>query len=394
MGTQAVAVFNFTNTGVPLLYNGMEIGNAAGVKNPHAPIQWAGGDARFTRFYQGLIALRRSSPALTSGKMTWLPNTAPRQLLTYARTGGGTQLLVEINLSPAPAQGTINTALGSGWQAVPLSGSLSQVRSPMQPQLILPPRSFAVYRRFYQGGTQAAPTEGKNMNTKLISSAAAMLALVPLPSHAQTAAASDNANDPAYAKSYGQGQNGGTGFGPFKVIVTGTGGTFVFTATEAEGNQGTPPPSTIDTNGKSFGLYAQSADASTTITRSFSTPLTAKGDRFSMDFVGGYNDAGTSGVALTTASGTAGSFVFHSGGVGVLFNDKPTGIGFVPGASHLVYTLTSPTTYSLTVTGADAFTGTGTVSGPVTGFQVQQTNSGSTKPDHNAYFDNLSVAHG
>jgi len=73
----------------------------------------------------------------------------------------------------------------------------------------------------------------------------------------------------------------------------------------------------------------------------------------------------------------------------VLFNDKPTGIGFVPGASHLVYTLQSPTTYTLTVTGADKFTGTGTVSGPVTGFQIQQTNSGEAKPDHNAYFNHL-----
>ena len=74
----------------------------------------------------------------------------------------------------------------------------------------------------------------------------------------------------------------------------------------------------------------------------------------------------------------------------MLFNDTPTGLGFVRGASHLVYTLTSLTTYTLTVTGAEAFTGTGTFSGPITGFQIQQTNSGSMKPDHNAYFNNLS----
>ena len=127
--------------------------------------------------------------------------------------------------------------------------------------------------------------------------------------------------------------------------------------------------------------------------RGFVKPLTQKGDSFALDFVSGYNDAGIVGVALTTAEGTAGSFVFHSQGVGILFNDKPTGVGFVPGASHLVYTLTSPTTYSLVVTGADAFTGTATFTGPITGFQVQQTNSGSTKPDHNAYFNNLALTH-
>ena len=164
----------------------------------------------------------------------------------------------------------------------------------------------------------------------------------------------------------------------------------MFTATEAEGNQGTPAPSTIDTQGKSFGLFAQTPDASITITRGFAKPLSAPGSTFSIDFVSGLNDAGTSGVALTTASGTTGSFVYQAG-KGVLFNGAATGVGFVPGASHLVYTLTSPTTYSLTVTGAEAFTGKGTFQGPITGVQIQQTNSGSTKPDHNAYFNNLSV---
>ncbi len=220
-----------------------------------------------------------------------------------------------------------------------------------------------------------------------------MLTLLPLASQAQTAAVQDNAGDPAYAKSYGQGQNGGTGFLPFKVVAAGNGGTFVFTATEAEGNKGTPAPSTIDTGGKSFGLYAQTKADTITISRGFTTPLAAAGDTFSLDFVSGLNEAGTAGVALITASGPTGSFVYHSGGSGVLFNDQPTKIGFVPGASHLVYTLTSPTAYTLTVTGADAFTGTGTLSGPVTGFQVKQTNSGSTKPDHNAYFNNLSASY-
>ncbi len=368
-GAMAVAVFNFTNTGVPLIYNGMEIGNAAGAANPHAPIQWAGGDPRFAGFYHSLVALRRGNPAFTQGAMTWLPNSASRQVLTYMRTGGGSQFLVQINLSPTAAQGAITAPIGSGWTQVPLVGAHTAAPA-LLPQVSLPPRSFAVYRRPFHGTAPAA----------FVSSAA-------------PAAAQDNASDPAYAKGYQSGQNGGTGFTPFKVVSAGTAGTFVFSATEAEGNAGTPPPSTIDTAGKSFGLFAQNAGASITITRGFTAPLAAPGSTFSLDFVSGDNEAGTSGVALTTANGTVGSFVFHSGGVGVLFNGAPTGIGFVPGASHLVYTLKSSTTYSLTVTGADAFQGTGTFKGPITGFQVQQTDSGSVKPDHNAYFNNLSVGH-
>lgn len=217
------------------------------------------------------------------------------------------------------------------------------------------------------------------------------LLLPPLAVHAATG--QDKAGNPVYAKGYGQGQNGGAGFRPFQVKAIGTAGTFVFTAAEAEGNQGRPAPRTIDSGGKSFGLYAQKKGSVVTITRGFAVPLTAKGDSFALDFVTGYNDTGTAGVALTTAGGTVGGFVFHGGGPGVLFNGKKTGIGYVSGASHLVYTLTSPTAYRLTVAGAYHFTGTGRISGPVTGFQVQQTSSGSVKPDHNAYFNNLFLSH-
>ncbi len=371
-GAMAVAVFNFTNTGVPLLYNGMEIGNAAGKTNPHAPINWQGGDPRFPGFYRQLIALRLHNPAFTQGAMAWLPNSAPAQLLSYARAGGGSEFLVEINLTSTPARGKINAALGSGWTQVPLAGAQSGVAPALLPQVSLPAKSFAIFRR---------PFNGK------------LPALSPLQAQSQGGANQDNASSPAYANGYKAGENGGSGFTPFRIVSAGTAGTFVFTATEAEGNKGTPAPSTIDTAGKSFGLFAQTPDASITITRGFTKPLTTPGSTFSIDFVSGINEAGLAGVALTTADGMTGSFVFHAGGAGVLFNGASTGIGFVPGASHLVYTLTSPTTYSLKVTGADAYTGTGTFKGPITGFQVQQTNSGSTKPDHNAYFNNLSLGH-
>jgi hypothetical protein len=373
-GAQAVAVFNFTNTGVPLVYNGMEIGNAAGTTNPHAPIDWHGGNPAFPAFYRALIALRHSSAAFQGGAMTWLPNSAPRQLLTYTRTGGGAQFLVAINLTPGAARGTILSRIGCGWKQVPLAGTLVAQTHAALPAVALPPKGFVLFRRPFSGGPAAL---------------AAMSASAG-PSRTQAVAAQDDASDPVYAQGYHAGDNGGSGFTPFQIVSTGTAGTFVFTATEAEGNQGTPPPSSIDTVGRSFGLFAQSPDASITITRGFAVPLSTPGSTFSMDFVTGLNDAGTSGVALTTSGGTAGSFVLH-GGTGVFFNGAPAGIGFVPGASHLVYTLTSPTTYALKVTGAEAFSGTGRFQGRITGFQVQQTNSGSTKPDHNAYFNNLSV---
>ena len=127
-GAQAVAAFNFTNTGIPLMYNGMEVGNAAGARNPHAPIVWKSGDPRFAAFYKSLIALRHSSPAFTTGTMTWLPNTAPHQLLSYTRSGGGAEFLVTVNPTPTPVSGKISAAVGGGWKPVPVAGVITACR--------------------------------------------------------------------------------------------------------------------------------------------------------------------------------------------------------------------------------------------------------------------------
>jgi glycosidase len=145
-GAMAAAVFSFTETGIPLLYNGMEIGNAAGGVNPHVPIDWAGGDPRFPEFYRQLIALRRKNPALQQGTMTWLPSSMPSQVLTYERSGGGSQFLIEINLSSNEAQGTVQTPVGSGWTQITLAGAPGGT-SVTAPQIALQPKGFAIFRR-------------------------------------------------------------------------------------------------------------------------------------------------------------------------------------------------------------------------------------------------------
>jgi len=233
---------------------------------------------------------------------------------------------------------------------------------------------------------------------------AASLCALALPGQAQTL--TDSAADPAYASGY-DGKNGGSGFGPFQVAVSASGGgdagTFLFTAAEGEDNKGTPAPSTIDTKSKSFGFYAHGSsrgvgNPSVSVTRRFTTPLTRTGDSFSLDFVTGYNDGGTAGVALTTGSGPVGRFQYQAGG-SYYFNGRLAVKGYKPGALHLTYTLTSPTTYTFTSTGAVVFSGTGKTSGPITGFLVQQTNASkgnmaAATPDHNGYFNNLTLKYG
>ena len=230
---------------------------------------------------------------------------------------------------------------------------------------------------------------------------AATAFLLPHPGQAQTF--TDTAASPEYSSGY-DGKGGTTpGFGAFKVVTTtvggGSAGTFTFSAAEAQGNNGTPTPSTIDTKGMSFGFYAHGASASAndpavTITRSFSAPLARASEAFSLDFVTGYNDGGSAGVALMTKNGPVGSFVYQGGTY--FFHGASAVTGYKTGALHLVYTLTSPAMYSLTVTGAVTYSGTGTFTAPITGFQVKATNASGgvasvVTPDHNGYFNNLSV---
>ncbi len=240
------------------------------------------------------------------------------------------------------------------------------------------------------------------MNIKLIALAAvACTAFLPQLAQAQLAQAqtfTDNAANPVYAKGY-SGQGGDTpGFGAFNAAAAGgSAGTFVASASEAEAGNGNP--GSIDSGGKSFGTFAQTPDAVSTVTRAFRVPSRASGllpgDSFALDFVTGYNDGanggGSAGVALVTAAGPVGDFHYQSGNQYFFSGAAIPGLVYTTGALHLVYTLTSATTYSLKVTGAVAYSGTGTVTGPITGFQVQQKNAGKMDPAHNAYFNNLSL---
>ena len=86
--TLAAAVFNYTSNGIPLMFNGEEVGNDNSILNTHAMIHWSNPNAaRFTSFYKQMIALRNSSPALQQGAFSWETNASPTQVVTYDRMG-------------------------------------------------------------------------------------------------------------------------------------------------------------------------------------------------------------------------------------------------------------------------------------------------------------------
>lgn len=114
-GALAASALMLTLDGVPLLYNGMEVGDTG-----QKPIVWEGThQAETFRFYQQMLALRRTNSALQQGETQWLTNTEPARLLTYVRRGVGEEFLVAINLSDKPVTAAIDEKTEmQGWHDV------------------------------------------------------------------------------------------------------------------------------------------------------------------------------------------------------------------------------------------------------------------------------------
>jgi len=144
-GALAASALMFTLDGVPLLYNGQEVGDTAESGAPalfeKLPIFWPIAERRpeFPRFYKQLMALRRSSRALRRGSLHWLSNSDETRVLTYARRSPGTtgeEILVAINVSNRPFTGSVN--MGKSGTFVDVT---PDVDPPLPPDAPAPERS-------------------------------------------------------------------------------------------------------------------------------------------------------------------------------------------------------------------------------------------------------------
>jgi glycosidase len=112
----AASALMFTIDGVPLLYNGMEVGDTTESGAPalfeKLPIFWPIAERRpeFPRFYKQMMALRRSSNALRRGTVEWLANSDESRVLTYLRRTPDEEVLVAVNLSNRPFFGSTEVA--------------------------------------------------------------------------------------------------------------------------------------------------------------------------------------------------------------------------------------------------------------------------------------------
>jgi cyclomaltodextrinase / maltogenic alpha-amylase / neopullulanase len=111
-GALAASALMFCLDGVPLLYNGMEVGDATESGDPalfeKLPIFWHPKDRPALRdTYRDLIRLRREHPAFCDDRVVWLPNSDETNLVTFLRGDDKEQFAVVINFSNRPVEGSL-----------------------------------------------------------------------------------------------------------------------------------------------------------------------------------------------------------------------------------------------------------------------------------------------
>jgi cyclomaltodextrinase len=141
-GALAASAFMFTVDGVPLIYNGMEVGDTTESGAPalfeKLPIFWPIAERRpeFPRFYKQIISLRKQHEALHNGSMDWLRNSDESRVVSYSRRTNDEEVVIVINFSNRPFVGSIEVANGESFQDV-----TPDVGRPLPPDAPAPERA-------------------------------------------------------------------------------------------------------------------------------------------------------------------------------------------------------------------------------------------------------------
>jgi cyclomaltodextrinase len=153
-GALAASSLVFTMDGVPMLYNGMEVGDTTESGAPalfeKLPVFWPIAERRsnFLPLYKQLIAIRRAHPALQQGETEWVGNGAPERVLTFFRRAAGEEYFVAINVSNQPYVGVGDMPSGEYVDQTPgLDEAARKKATP--PALVLNGWDFRIYRKVH-----------------------------------------------------------------------------------------------------------------------------------------------------------------------------------------------------------------------------------------------------
>ena len=150
-GALAAQVLMLTLDGVPLFYNGMEVGDATESTDPalfeKMPVFWhPGGRPPLRDIYRDLIKLRKQYAAFSNGEVVWLDNTAPTEVVSFLRQDANDEFLVLINLSGCRAGGSVKLPADNDFEPVKITGA-TVVLDTQLPNFSLGGYEWCIYHR-------------------------------------------------------------------------------------------------------------------------------------------------------------------------------------------------------------------------------------------------------
>jgi len=127
-GALAASVLMFSLDGVPLLYNGMEVGDATESGDPalfdKLPIFWHPKERPPLReIYHSLIQLRKQYPAFRNNRVIWLRNSDAANVVTLMRLDANDEFVAVINFSDRPVSGQVEVMNSGDFKPVQISGT-------------------------------------------------------------------------------------------------------------------------------------------------------------------------------------------------------------------------------------------------------------------------------
>jgi glycosidase len=150
-GALAAQALMLSLDGVPLIYNGMEVGDATESADPalfeKSPVVWnPTGRPPLRNIYRDLIKLRRSCSAFHNDEVIWLTNNTPEEVVTLMRMDDKDEFVLVVNLSSRPRAGSVEVAHASEFEPVNIDGMPELADNPF-PDYRLGGYGWRLYRR-------------------------------------------------------------------------------------------------------------------------------------------------------------------------------------------------------------------------------------------------------
>jgi glycosidase len=150
-GALAAQVLMLSIDGVPLFYNGMEVGDATESADPalfeKMPVFWnPSGRPPLREVYRSLIKLRRESAAFQNDDVAWLTNTASESVISLMRQDENDQFVVLLNLSSGKQSGSVELTNAGGFEQVGIDGVPKLANNPF-PDFRLGGYDWRIYHR-------------------------------------------------------------------------------------------------------------------------------------------------------------------------------------------------------------------------------------------------------